>query len=627
MQKIIALLSFIIIFFTCIIAIADAYSNNQLPIHYNAALTPILNNNDPRLQKVWKAIKNKSLLLNSKEKALPTSSDLLLLANSDYANILAILQNYGYYGGKISIMLNGKEVHNISAVTIFNSNNSIIITVKPSQIYHIGTISVKGVLPQTIFKLHSGDIAEATDIKQLSIDAINDLKNEGYSEAKIINQQLISYDSQNRVDFFLTIAKGRKIYFNQIKVINNTGNPNLTNSYIARLSGFSSGVLVTPKTIDEYRKNLEELNLFNSIVINQEPSNRYGMADLTLIVTEKPKHNFSVGVNYDTKNGFGSEIGWLNRNLRGLGDQLTLKGSINSLYTLGLSKPRDVIKHKNDYNYDYKLDYDVPAITNYNMHLAMGAHGASEHTIYYSSKSLDGKIGLYKVLKHHWLASAYLNVAKIKDDSVILHNRNFYLAGIDGTFGVDWRDDTLEPHKGYLWNLRINPLFDIKTSHILSRLEIEGRTYIPIDAKKEYILALRGQYGVILGTNLKNIPSNMQYYAGGGNSLRGFRYRSVGLPVYLDNTTKESAIGGISMGLFSAELRAHLYNNFSGVAFIDTAIIGSRAFSHSQTKTGVGIGIRYKSPIGSIRFDVATPLKHNKTDGKFQLYMGIGEAF
>lgn len=625
MQKLLKILTFILIISAVAINFYKAYAETvELPIHYQVKLTPIENE---KSKKVWQAIQKRSLLLNAKVKATATASDLLILANSEYANILSILQDNAYFGATVSIKLNNIEVHNISSISSIPAQNDIIIKINTGQTYKIGSISMVGALSYSKFKLKSGDDANATSIKQLSLDAMKDLQNAGYAEAKIIKQKTISYDRQRRIDFFLKIKRGRKIYLNQIKIINETPKPNITNKYIAKLSGFTTGILDTPKTIDKYRENLEQLDLFSTIIINQTPSNNQGLADLTIIVTEKPKHNFSAGVNYDSKNGFGSDIGWLHRNLTGYGDHLTIKGSVNSLYFSKKAKQDDIKKNLNNYNYDYRLQYDVAGIISYNTHLALDFHGISEHNTYYKSRSLEAKAGIYKVLSNHILGSVYLTKATIKDDSVVFGNRIFNLIGVDNNIGVDWRDSTLEPHKGYLWNIKINPFYELRTSHLLTRLELEGRTYLPIDHNENYVLALRGQYGVIIGTNLRNIPSTMQYFAGGGDSLRGFRYRSVGLPTYLDKTNNQSAIGGLSMALFSTELRAHLVGNFSGVAFMDTAILGSNAIPKNKRQTGVGIGIRYKSPIGSIRLDIATPLKYNKYDGRMQLYIGIGEAF
>lgn len=625
MQKLLKILTFILIISTATISFHKACAEtSKLYIHYQVKLTPIKNE---KTKKVWQDIQKKSLLLNAKVKATESPSDLLLLANSEYANILSILQNNAYFGATVSIKLNNIEIHNIISPSSIAAQNDIIIKIEPGETYHIGNISIIGALPYTKFKLKSGDKAKATAIKQLSLNEIKELQNAGYAEAKIIKQKIISYDSQKRIDFFLQIKRGSKVYLDKVKIINETTKPKITNKFIAKLSGFSHGVLATPKTIDNYRENLEQLDLFSTIIINQNTSNKQGLANLTIIVTEKPKHNFSAGVNYDSKNGFGSDISWLHRNLTGYGDHLLIKGSVNSLYFSKLSRQKDIKQNLNNYNYDYKIQYDIAGIIAYNTHLALGLHGISEHTVYYNSRSLEAKAGIYKVLSNHTLGSIYLTRATIKDDSVVFNNRIFNLIGIDNNIGVDWRDSTLEPHSGYLWNIKINPLYELKTSHLLTKLELEGRTYLPIDDNENFILALRGQYGVIMGTNLRNIPSTMQYFAGGGDNLRGFRYRSVGLPIYLNQKNKQSAIGGLSMALFSAELRAHIVGNFSAVAFMDTAILGSTTIPKNKRQTGVGVGVRYKSPIGPIRLDIATPLKHNKYDGKIQLYIGIGEAF
>lgn len=620
MQK---LFKFIALLLLITIKIAIAQDNINLPIHYQAKLLPFENSDTLKAKSTWRAIKNRSLLLNAQVKATANSSDLLLIANNEYANILAILQDNAYFGPTVSITINGIEVHNISSTTNFPTQNNIIISINRGKLYHVGHLTIIGASPSTKTNLKTGDIANALDIKQLSLQAMKDLQNAGYADAKIVKQQIIADDVNAIIDFYLELKAGQKIYLRYLKIINQTTPPAISNTYIARLSGFRTNILATPKIIDKYHENLEQLDLFNNIIVTRSSSDKDGWADLTIIVSEKPKHNFNAGINYDNKNGFGAAISWFHRNITGHGDHLTIKSTVDSLYR----KEKQPQQNHNKYNYDYSIQYDLAGIIRYNIHLALGVHGLKERTFYYNSQSLELKAGLYKILTSHSSGSIYLNKSSVKDDSAIFNKRVFNLIGIDSNFGADWRDDTLEPHKGYLWNLRINPLFESNHSHFLTRFEIEARTYLPLDINEKYILALRGKYGVITGTTLKNIPSTMQYFAGGGDTLRGFRYRSVGLPIYLDNNSKDSAVGGISMALLSAEMRFHLFGNLGAVAFIDNASLGANSLPKNKTLSGAGIGVRYKTMLGPIRLDVATPLKQARKYGKLQLYVGIGEAF
>ena len=66
------------------------------------------------------------------------------------------------------------------------------------------------------------------------------------------------------------------------------------------------------------------------------------------------------------------------------------------------------------------------------------------------------------------------------------------------------------------------------------------------------------------------------------------------------------------------------------VGFYDYGFIGSDAFpseGSGDSQSGAGIGVRYQTPIGPIRFDVAVPVNGPNDSNNFEIYIGIGQAF
>ena len=87
--------------------------------------------------------------------------------------------------------------------------------------------------------------------------------------------------------------------------------------------------------------------------------------------------------------------------------------------------------------------------------------------------------------------------------------------------------------------------------------------------------------------------------------------------------------GGLSVIELSGEFRAKLYGDLGGVVFVDGGAVSEELFPSFDDgfQVAAGFGLRYYSPAGPIRVDVAFPLNGRPVDDAFQLYFSIGQAF
>jgi len=92
---------------------------------------------------------------------------------------------------------------------------------------------------------------------------------------------------------------------------------------------------------------------------------------------------------------------------------------------------------------------------------------------------------------------------------------------------------------------------------------------------------------------------------------------------------EDDPVGGRSFFEAAGELRFQVAERVGLVAFLD----GGRAFEPAFPDLdepllwGAGLGVRYFSPIGPLRFDVAVPLNRRGVDDSFQVYLSLGHAF
>ncbi|MGH8259102.1 MAG: BamA/TamA family outer membrane protein, partial [Steroidobacteraceae bacterium] len=134
---------------------------------------------------------------------------------------------------------------------------------------------------------------------------------------------------------------------------------------------------------------------------------------------------------------------------------------------------------------------------------------------------------------------------------------------------------------------------------------------------------------------------DQRFYAGGSGTVRGYRYQSVGpqfetnviVPTASGGTTTQQASTGIPQGgttlqVVNLELRQRIGQSFGFVVFADGGGVSQTADPLSGIfRVGVGAGVRYYTSIGPIRLDIAVPTKRNTTDDRFEIYIGLGQAF
>jgi translocation and assembly module TamA len=138
------------------------------------------------------------------------------------------------------------------------------------------------------------------------------------------------------------------------------------------------------------------------------------------------------------------------------------------------------------------------------------------------------------------------------------------------------------------------------------------------------VIAMRALAGKAFGASQFDLPPDQRFYGGGGATVRGFRYQSIG-PRFADG----KPAGGTAIEAVSIEFRQRLFGDFGAVAFVDAGRVrASGAPFQDKLHVGAGIGVRYYTAIGPLRVDFAVPVKNNVPgNDSYQVYIGLGQAF
>jgi translocation and assembly module TamA len=580
------------------------------------AITPAFTQSSPIRYSVKEEllVQVQSISLLAKVLIAPTSSDVEILAaaQADYQRIILTLYESGYYNASINIRINGREAAEYSPFDKIGAVKSAEITVNEGRVFLFGTAQITP-LPEAT-KLSSefaaGQIARSSVIGKATDAAIDGWREHGRPKAKISDQKLIADHAVSRLDVRIQIESGSAAKFGSLAV---TGNKRMRPNRIRKIAGLPEGDIFTLSELTKAADRLRATGIFSSVrLIEADEISAEGDLDVTADVVEAKLRRVGAGASISSDEGASVEGYWLHRNLIGGGEQLRFDANVTGIagetsgvdYEIGATLIRPAT-----------LTPDTHASLNVNF----GRDVEPNYTLQDFSTGLNFDHRFFDTLTGSF-GVTYSNI----DTADVFGQRNFSLLSFPIGLAYDTRNDKLSANDGIYLSLDIIPFLDLKDTHSGARVTFDGRAYKGLGAEKSTVLAGRLQFGSLIGPDLQNVPSDFLFYSGGGGTVRGQDFQSLGVTLPGGQT-----VGGKSFVGISAELRRPIKNKFDGVLFADFGYIGrnSALGTNGDNHAGVGFGLRFKTGIGPIRFDLAVPANRGSELDNLNFYIGIGQAF
>jgi len=205
---------------------------------------------------------------------------------------------------------------------------------------------------------------------------------------------------------------------------------------------------------------------------------------------------------------------------------------------------------------------------------------------------------------------------------------------IESNLFIDHLDDKIDPHQGYFLVCSLRGVVPIGSRPRLSsfvRLLAEQACFIPI---KWVTLAFRMRFGHIFHRRFNKIFPMDRFYLGGGHSLRGYEPDlAPPLGLFIDDCGVEHVVprGGKSMLNVNVEARIPLNERVGGVLFQDAGFLSDDKladFTVDKLLLSSGVGLRYKTPIGPLRFDIGWRWKRSHAgERSYAWVLNFGQAF
>lgn len=590
------------------------------PLHYTAELR-VTGDEDLKDK-----LETASALYANRDDPASGRAGLISRAKGDYRRILAALYDAGYYGPTINIAVAGREAADMSLAVDLPETVPVVITVDTGPAFNFGRLAIVNPPPPLDTRrqrlttpaslgFQPGQPAEAQVIGKTSDLAIAHWRVRGHAKARESEREVVADHTTNALDVTLALDPGRAAHYGPVTV---TGSKRTDPEFIKFMTALKEGDPFDSTEVARSQARLGRLGIFRSFRIEEaDEIAPDGSLPMTVRVEDRRPRTIGFGGTYSTIDGLGLEAYWMHRNLWGRGERLRFDASIS-----GLIENID----PSDYDYNFGVSFTKPGIYTPDTDFIAGLAAKQLDYDTYREKSLGGNVGLSQQFGDRLTGdlSATFSRARFED---IYGTRNFLTVGVLGNLTYDIRNDPLDATNGYFVTAMLQPFYEFDYGNPAIRGTIEGRYYYSLVGLDQLVFAGRVKIGTYYGPGASESPPDLLFFAGGGGSVRGYGYRSIGVPTTVDGA--EGTIGGRGLFEGSAEARYRVGKSWGAVAFADAGLVTAdpRLSGDSDTRVGVGGGIRYFTPIGPLRVDVATPLDRQSGDSAVALYIGIGQAF
>ncbi len=573
-------------------------------------------------------VENASALWGGRDEPASGKAGLLSRARGDYRRILAALYGEGHYGGVISIRLDGREVADLTLAVDLPAEPSLDVEVRPGPQFTFGNVGFVNppvfvaseadyVDPPRSVGFATGEPARARVIGAASALAVEQWRQLGHPKAAETGRDVIADHPSDTLDASIRLDPGRAARFGRTRV---EGASRTDPGFIAYMADIPEGAEFDPDTVAAARDRLTRLGVFRSIRVDEaEAIGPDGSLPMTVSVVDRRPRTIGFGATLSTIDGAGLEAYWQHRNLFGRAERIRFAAKIENL---------GVTSNPDEFNYSLGVTFTKPGAIDPDTDFVASLVALQNDFDTYRERSVTGRAGFQRQFGDYFSGSLFAQAsrARYEDD---FGTRNFTTFGVQGRAEYDRRRvDPLNAIGGYYLAADVLPFYEAEFGNPALRATVEGRRYYSLDADARYVLAGRALVGSYLGPDAAESPPDLLFFTGGGGSVRGYAFRSIGVEVP-DGEDGDRLVGGRGLAEASIELRVRLNEPFGVVGFVDTGYVTEDPDFQgaSDLRTGVGVGVRYFTPIGAIRADLATPIDRRDGDSLFGLYIGIGQAF
>lgn len=374
----------------------------------------------------------------------------------------------------------------------------------------------------------------------------------------------------------------------------------IRDEYLQNLVPFKQGDYYTSQDLAELNRRLAATGWFSSVVVAPqfEKSRQTKVLPLQGVVSPRKENTVETGVGYSTDVGPRVKGTWRKPWMNSYGHSLTS--------SLSLSAPEQQL------DFSYKVPLLKSPLEQY--YLMQGGFKRTDlndtqadSTTSAVSRYWEMSSGWQRALNLRWSLDHFTQ-ANVTNTTMLIYpgvsvNRTRSRGGLMPTWGDSQRYSV--DYSNTMWGSDINFI-------VMQAQDVWIRTLYD-----RHRFVVRGNLGWIEADNFSKVPPDLRFFAGGDRSIRGYKYKSISPK---DDDGK--LMGASKLATGSLEYQYNVSGKWWGAVFVDSGEAVSD-IRESNFKTGAGLGVRWQSPVGPIKLDIARPIGDKEEHG-LQFYIGLG---
>lgn len=418
----------------------------------------------------------------------------------------------------------------------------------------------------------------------------------GYFDGEFHKSQLGVSVERHEAFWDIDYDSGLRYRFGHVSF---SGSP-IQEAYLEKLVPFDYGEYYSSHQLAELNQRLSATGWFSSVVVAPEfaKARKSKILPLQAEVIPRAKNSIGIGAGYATDVGPRVKASWEKPWVNSLGHSLTTSGNI--------SGPEQQLE----------FGYKVPLLKNplEQYYLMQGGVKRTDRNDTESiastialSRHWENRSGWQKALNLRWRLDHYTQ-GDVTDTTMLLYpgvsvNRTRSHGGLM----PDWGDSQF--YSLDVSNTRWGSAIDFA---IIYAQNVWIRTLA-----EKHRFVVRASLGWIETSAFQRVPPDLRFFAGGDNSIRGYRYKSLS-----PRNDDDKLIGASKLATGSLEYQYNVYGNWWGAVFVDSGEAVNE-IKRSEIKNGAGLGLRWNSPVGPIRLDIARAIGDDRQHD-IQFYIGLG---